>query len=106
MGSEIDGTTRSPTLDPTMDPTSDPTMDPTLDPTSEPTVDSGLDPKKCLPWCANSGQPWATKCTFDDCEGCDDCASSPDGICLPWCVIVDSPGLRNALLMTVGDAEI
>jgi len=101
--SEIDGTTRSPTLDPTMDPTSDPsmdptsdptmdpTLDPTLDPTSEPTVDSGLDPNKCLPWCANSGQPWATKCTFGDCEGCGDCASRPAGTCRSWCATSGQP---------------
>merc|ERR1711879_176603 len=40
---------------------------------------------------ATNGQPWATKCTFDECGGCDDCASSPVGTCLPWCATSGQP---------------
>merc|ERR1719461_816062 len=34
---------------------------------------SGLEGKECKPWCSGNGQDWSRKCTWVDCNGCDDC---------------------------------
>jgi subtilisin family serine protease len=40
---------------------------------------------KCLSWCGRNRNDWDTKCTWNNCNGCTECAAPPEGECKPWC---------------------
>jgi len=78
--------TQLPTQSPTQSPTHSPTRDPTQDPTKSPTHAVG-----CQSWCEPSSRAWATKCEFNACLACANCADHPGQLkpggqfCEGWC---------------------
>jgi hypothetical protein len=86
--------TPSPTTSPTPSPTSEPTEAPTQFPTQSPTQSPTRDPTHavgCGSWCEPSSRAWATKCEFNACIACANCADNtgqlkPGGqFCESWC---------------------
>jgi len=66
------GTTETPTQTPTETPTTAPTAVPTEVPTVAPTA---TPTGTCKDYCSTNTNSWDTKCTWNNCEGCDDCST-------------------------------
>ena len=66
------GTTETPTQTPTETPTTAPTAVPTEVPTVAPTA---TPTGTCKDYCSTNTNSWDTKCTWNNCEGCDDCGT-------------------------------
>jgi len=88
-------TTKAPT---TAVPTTEaPTTEaPTTDPTKSPTHAVA-----CQPWCEGDSRAWATKCEFNACLACDNCADTPGQLkpggqfCDGWCKFSSLPWAKK-----------
>jgi len=99
--------TPSPTSYPTPSPTNSPTSYPTSYPTSSPTSYPTKSPTHavaCQPWCEEDSRAWATKCEFNACLACDNCADTPGQLkpggqfCEGWCKFSSLPWAKKMLL--------
>ena len=92
--------TSYPTPSPTKSPTSYPTSYPTSSPTSYPTK-SPTHALACQPWCEGDSRAWATKCEFNACLACDNCADTPGQLkpggqfCDGWCKFSSLPWAKK-----------
>ena len=55
----------------------------------------------CQPWCEGDSRAWATKCEFNACLACDNCADTPGQLkpggqfCDGWCKFSSLPWAKK-----------